>query len=102
MIRARIREVMKNFQIRLADEVYEAIKELAGERKTSIADVIRESLELYAIQSTYAREGRRLMWEDEETGDRTEVLIPGFTMRRFRAREQAREHAAAGTSGTRK
>ncbi len=95
---------MKNFQIRLADEVYEAIKQLADERKTSIADVIRESLELYAIQSTYAREGRRLMWEDEETGDKTEVLIPGFTMRQFRARqarEQSQEEAAAGRGGSR-
>lgn len=77
---------MKNFQIRLADEVYEAIKEIAEERKTSIADVVRESLELYAIASTYAREGRCLMWEDPRTKERAEVLIPGFTMRRLRAR----------------
>jgi hypothetical protein len=77
---------MKNFQIRLSDEVYEAIKDIADERKTSIADVIRESLEVYAIASTYAREGRRLFWDDPRTGERAEVLIPAFTMRGLRAR----------------
>ena len=79
---------MKNFQIRLADEVYEAIKEIADERKTSIADVIRESLEVYAIACTYAREGGGLVFEDPRTHEGAEVLIPGLTMRGLRVRAE--------------
>jgi hypothetical protein len=93
---------MKNFQIRLADEVYEVIKEIADERKTSIADVIRESLELYAIASTYAKEGRSLIWEDPRTRERAEVLIPGFTMRRLLARVDEGKERTAATSGSRR
>jgi hypothetical protein len=77
---------MKNFQMRLSDEVYEAIKEIADERDTSIADIIRESLQVYVIGTEYARDGRTLLWEDPSTGTRTELLIPGFTVRNLRQR----------------
>jgi hypothetical protein len=77
---------MKNFQVRLADGVYEAVKEVADARSTSIADVIRESLEAYIINCMYAREGRRLMWEDPTTGEKAEVIIPGFSLRNLRQR----------------
>lgn len=77
---------MKNFQVRLADEVYEAIKEIAESRSTSIADVIRESLETYAISCLYAQEGKRLVWEDPSSGERAEVLIPGLALRNLRQR----------------
>jgi len=80
---------MKNFQVRLADEVYDAIKEIAEERHTSIADVIRDSLEAYAISCVYAREGRRLFWEDLGSGERAEVLIPGLALRNLRQRPNA-------------
>lgn len=77
---------MKNFQVRLADDVFEAVKEVAEARSTSIADVIRESLETYVINCVYAREGRRLMWEDPATGEKAEVIIPGFSLRGLRQR----------------
>ena len=77
---------MKNFQIRLADDVYDEIKSIATERNTTIADIIRQSLELYAIGAMYAREGKRLMWENPRSGERADVLIPGLTLRAARGR----------------
>jgi hypothetical protein len=46
--------------------------------------VIRESLEVYAIGAMYAGEGKRLVWEDPSTGEKREVLIPGFNMHHHR------------------
>jgi len=70
---------LRNFQVRLADEAHEAVKGIARRRGISIADVIREALEIYAIGITYAQQGRRLIWEDPSGGGKAELLIPGFT-----------------------
>ena len=80
---------MKNFQIRLSDEVHEAIKSIAKERDRSIADVVRDSLEAYVIGCLYAREGRRLTWEDPTTKERAEVFIPSLTMRTLLSRTES-------------
>jgi len=77
---------MKSLQIRLAEEVHEAVKAIALSRNTSIADVIRESLEIYVIGYNYASEGKRLIWEDPSNGERAELLIPGFTRQSVRQR----------------
>jgi hypothetical protein len=82
---------MKTFQVRLSDELYEAIKEISHSRDASLVDFVRESLEAHVINSHYAREGRRLFWEDPHTRDRAEVLIPGFAFRRLRDRALAPE-----------
>jgi predicted transcriptional regulator len=71
---------MKSFQVRLSDEVYEAVADIAKMRETSIADVIRESLEIYTIGVSYALEGKRLTWEDPATGEKAQVLIPAFAI----------------------
>ena len=55
------------------------VKEIARARGISIVDVIREALEVYEIGIAYAHNGKRLMWIDDQAGERTEVLIPGFT-----------------------
>ena len=57
------------------------LKEVALDRGVSIADVIREALEVYGIGLAYAQDGKRLIWEDPASGSRTEVLIPGFSAR---------------------
>ena len=77
---------MKSFQVRPSDDVYEVMKDIAETRSTSLADIIRESLESYAIGWHYAEEGKRLFWEDAKTGERAEVLIPGLSARRLRRR----------------
>lgn len=69
---------MKNFQVRLADEVHETVKAIAEERSISIADIIREALEIYTVGVAYAEEGKRLVWEDPKTGEKLQILIPGF------------------------
>lgn len=74
---------MKTFQVRLSDDLYDAIKEVADSRDATLADFVRESLEAHVINSHYAREGKRLFWENPESGERAEVLIPGFAFRRF-------------------
>ncbi len=79
---------MKNYQMRLSDEVHTTLKEIAEERGVSIADLMRESLELFVIADIYAKEGKRLFWEDTDNGTRAEVLLPGFTLRRMRDRER--------------
>ena len=70
---------MKTFPVRLTDEVHEAIKLLAQNRGISIADVVREALEIYSVGVSFAEQGKRLTWEDAGSGEKIEVLIPGFT-----------------------
>lgn len=70
---------MKNLQVRIADEPYEILKNLASERHASISDIVREALEVYALGLTYAKQGKRLFWEDVQARQRAELLIPGFT-----------------------
>jgi hypothetical protein len=77
---------MKSFQVRLSSDVYDVVKEMAEERNTSIADIIRDSLEARAIAAAYVREGKRLYWEDPRTKERVEILIPGLSMRAIRRR----------------
>lgn len=66
---------MKNVQLRLSDEVHQQIVEAAAGRP--LADLIRRALEYYLIVGQYAREGRRLFYEDAN-GQRVEVRIPGI------------------------
>ena len=70
---------MKKFQVRLSDEVHGHLKRIAEYRNISIADIIRQALEIYVVGVVYALEGKQIVWEDEETGEKTELLIPGFT-----------------------
>jgi hypothetical protein len=81
---------MKAFQMRLSDELHAAIKEIAEKRNTTVADVIRESLEAYAISVMYANEGRHLVWEDPDSGQRAEVLIPGLSLGKLRERSSVK------------
>lgn len=67
----------KNLQIRLRPRAHEQVKRIAERRERSIADTIREAIEVYAINLTYAAKGQPLFWEDND-GNKTMVLIPGF------------------------
>jgi hypothetical protein len=70
---------MKNFQIRISDEIHRTLRQIAKARRISIADVVREALEIYAIGVIYSQEGKNLVWEDPKTGDKIQLLIPGFS-----------------------
>jgi hypothetical protein len=67
----------KNLQIRLGPQAYEQLKRIAARREKSIADTIREALEVYAISLAYAERQQPLYWSDKD-GNKTMVLIPGF------------------------
>jgi hypothetical protein len=67
----------KNLQIRLGPQAYEQVKRIAERREKSIADTIREAIEVYAINLAYAERQQPLFWVDND-GNKTMVLIPGF------------------------
>lgn len=67
----------KNLQIRLGPQAHETVKRIAERREKSVADTIREAIEVYAINLAYAAKGQPLFWEDKN-GQKTMVLIPGF------------------------
>ncbi len=70
---------MRAFHVRVTDRVHQLLKQMADARGISLADVVREALEVYAIGASYAEQGKRLTWEDPNTGEKVELLIPGFT-----------------------
>lgn len=70
-----------NFQVRLAEDVYGALKEMADDGDKPVAMVIRDSIEMYAAIQDFIRQGRRIYCEDPQTGDRSEILIPGLSLR---------------------
>jgi hypothetical protein len=72
---------MKNFQVRLDDEVYKILQEVAATRGISVADVMREAFEIYTIGIDYVEQGKHLFWEDPKRGEKAELLIPGFTLK---------------------
>lgn len=69
----------KNLQIRLGPKAHEQVRQIAEHREKSIADTIREAIEVYAISLAYAAKGQPLFWEDAD-GKKTMVLIPGFNI----------------------
>ncbi len=89
----RVRAAKKNLQIRLGGQAHDTLRQLSDIRETSIAETIRDSIEFFAIQLSYARRGQQLIWLDEKTGTKTIVLIPGFNAPRG-ALLQSPEHDA--------
>lgn len=55
---------MKSVQVRLNGNNYEGLEKIAREESTTVADVMRKAIILYAIAHNYKREGRKLIWED--------------------------------------
>ena len=68
---------MKRLNIALSDDVYEQLSGTAEAMEKSVTEVIRNSLELYMIMSSYSREGRTLFYKKGK--DTVEVLIPGLS-----------------------
>ena len=68
------------FQIRLKDDLFDEVRRIAKEQEATMADVVRQSIDFYAISTMFARDGRRLLWEDPVTKARTDVMIPGLTL----------------------
>ena len=92
---------LRNIQIRVDPMLHETLKDVAQRKGMSIADSIREALQLYLISIAYADEGKQLMWEDPKTGMKTEVLIPGITGSVRFTRQRLAQADAADESGSR-
>ena len=71
---------MKNVQVRFSDDLYKGLERLSKEEGAALADVVRKSIQLYAIAAHYRKEGKVLLWEDRTTGERVELVIPGITL----------------------
>lgn len=69
---------MKSFQLRLSDNVYKVIKDIADKEETSIADVVRKSLELYSILSKYLLEDKKVFIYDLISKEKIELFILGL------------------------
>ena len=70
---------MKNVQVRFSDEVYGGLNTIASEENTTLADVVRKSLQLYGILRAYRKEGKILAVLNEDRGLHAELVIPGIT-----------------------
>ena len=49
---------MRNFQVRVSDELYDHIKSLADDQEKTVAHVLREALDVRIQSEPYARAGR--------------------------------------------
>ena len=70
---------MKNVQVRFSDEEYGGLNNIATEENTTLADVVRKSLQLYGILRAYQKEGKILAVLNEDRGLHAELVIPGIT-----------------------
>ncbi len=75
---------VKNVQIRLSSQIHELLQEEAHSRRMSLADAVREALEVYLIHCAYSEEGKQLLYEDPKTGNRVEVVLPSSATGRGR------------------
>lgn len=68
---------MKNLQVRFADEAYKVLEQIARDEYTTIADIVRKSIQLYGITQAYRKEGKTLGIVD---GNHVQahLVIPGF------------------------
>ena len=70
---------MKNVQVRFSDEGYGGLDNIAREENTTLADVVRKSLQLYGILRAYRKEGKILAVLNEDRALHAELVIPGIT-----------------------
>jgi hypothetical protein len=75
---------MKSFQLRLSDDLHDKAVDLSLTRETTVANIIRGSIDIYSLLVEAALQGKRLGWEDPITGEKTSLVIPGLGRKRDR------------------
>ena len=70
---------MKSVQVRLNQDNYIGLEKMAEDDGTTVADVMRRAIILYAVAHNFKREGRKLVWEDALKNERAELIIPSIT-----------------------
>ncbi|MFC1907328.1 hypothetical protein ACFLW8_04515 [Chloroflexota bacterium] len=72
---------MKSVQVRLNGNNYEGLERIAKDESTTVANVMRNAILLYAVAHSYKKEGRKLVWEStSDSTDRAELVIPSITV----------------------
>ncbi len=70
---------MKVFQVRIPDSLHKEVEAMAGEREETNACIIREAVEFRILAHALVKQGRVLVAEDPQTGNKVQLLIPGVT-----------------------
>ena len=70
---------LKLVQVRLGEAVHKGLEEIARDEGVSITDILRKSIQFYAIGRNYRKEGKTLVFLNPKSGEKVEVLIPGIT-----------------------
>jgi len=66
----------KSLQVRLADDTHERMHQIARNQGISLANVLRNALEVHRILRGLRLEGKRIFFE-KEGEHRVEIVIPG-------------------------
>jgi hypothetical protein len=67
------------FEMRMDRSFLDQIEELAREMKLSKAEVLRQSIGLYAQVLAQAKQGKMIQFRDEEVAEEIEVIPSGNT-----------------------
>ena len=73
---------MKNFQVRISDELHAELEHIAEERQRTNVSIVREALDSRIQSEPFAKAGWKLVAADTITKERSELIIPGFTKKR--------------------
>jgi len=69
----------KNLQISMSPDILDALKEIAKEEGTSVSSIVRTGIMLYLTHLEYSKEGKTLYFQDNKTGEKVRLEIPGVT-----------------------
>jgi hypothetical protein len=72
---------MKNFLVRIPDELHNLFEDIAKDQEKTNNRVVRDSLTMYINICSLAKEGKKIFAIDPKTGEKTELIVAGVTFR---------------------
>ncbi len=76
----------KNLQISMSPDILDALKEIAKEERISVSSMVRTGIMLYLTHLEYSKEAKTLYFQDNKTGEKVRLEIPGVTSPSFYSR----------------
>jgi len=76
----------KNLQISMSPDIFYALKEIAKEEGISVSSMVRTGIMLYLTHLEYSKEAKTLYFQDNKTGEKVRLEIPGVTSPSFSSR----------------
>ena len=64
----------RSVQVRLGQDAFAQLQAIANEEKTSLAEVIRKGIIMFAIAHNYKKEGKTLFWQGRD-GVRADLVL---------------------------